>query len=112
MPSNDAQKPLQTLSSALNNLIREAIREDFAWECWDVDSRRFMLEDVAEGFEIGVSPADERMAELEGGDVGLAYDLVVCVHLPSETMCLRISDLNLKEALWNTVHFLDRLLPS
>ena len=71
MARHDRQEPLQTLAPALDNLIREPVREDLAGKGWDVDPRGFVLEDVAECLEVRVPPADDRVAELEGGDVRL-----------------------------------------
>lgn len=45
--------------------------EDFAGERGDVDALGLALEDLAEGFEIGVAPPDGRVSDAEGGDVGL-----------------------------------------
>jgi len=111
MSCDNTQESLETFSSALDNLIREAVCEDFARERRDVDPRGLVLEDISEGFKIGVAPAYKRMAQLEGGNVGLAYDLVVGVHLSSKSMGLRISNLDFQETFGNTVHLFDRLLP-
>ena len=73
---HDRQEPLQTLAPALDNLIREPVREDLAGEGRDVHPRRFVLEDVAEGLKVRVPPADDRVAELEGRDVRLPWPRV------------------------------------
>ena len=62
MPGNDAQEPLETLPPALNDLVREAIREHLPRERRDVHTRGFVLEDVAEGFKVGVAPAHKGMS--------------------------------------------------
>jgi hypothetical protein len=50
--SNDGQKALEALAARLDNLIREAVREDLAGERRDVDTRALALEDVPEGLEV------------------------------------------------------------
>ena len=72
MTRHDRQEPLQTLAPALNDFVREPVREDLAGEGWDVDSRGLVLEDIAEGLEVRVPPANDRVAELEGRDVRLS----------------------------------------
>ena len=52
MTRHDAQEPLQPLPPALNDLIREAIREYLSGERGDVDSGGLVFEDVAEGFKV------------------------------------------------------------
>ena len=44
------------------------------------DARALALEDVAEVLEIAVAPAHDRVAQLEGRDVGPGVDLVGGVH--------------------------------
>ena len=127
MARHDRQEPLETLASTLNDLVRESVRENLARERRNVDPGGLALEDVAERLEIRVPPADNRVAELERGDVrlqevreqgnrrdvlagtaagqqraergrarqsvggerayrtDLAHDLVVGVHLPTES---------------------------
>jgi hypothetical protein len=46
------QKALEPFPSALDDLVREAIREDLAGQGWDVDSRTFPLENVSEGLKV------------------------------------------------------------
>jgi len=62
MTRNDTQEPLQPLPPTLNDLIGEAIREYLSGERGDVDSGGLVLEDVAEGFKVRVTSADEGMA--------------------------------------------------
>lgn len=71
MPSNNAQEALKAFASLLDDFVREAVGEDLAGEGRDVDSRALALEDVTEGFEVGIAPAHEGMSQLECGDVGL-----------------------------------------
>lgn len=69
--SDNREEALESLTARLDDLVREAVREDFSWEWGDVYARRFALEDVTEGFEVGVAPAYGRLAKLECGDVCL-----------------------------------------
>lgn len=117
MTSDDSQEPLQALSPSFDNLVGEPVGEDFAGERRDVDACGFAFENVTEGFEIRVAAADERVAQFEGGDIGLlsfteygggrmkgdrllewvgvvrgrtgglylAHDLIIGVHLPTES---------------------------
>ena len=62
MPGDDSQKPLQTLSPGLDNLVGEPVRENLSWQWRNVDSRGLSFEDISEGFKIGVTPANDRMA--------------------------------------------------
>jgi len=110
MPRNDTQEPLQPFPPPFDNFVREPVRKYFARERRDVDSCGFALEYVAEGFEVRVSPSDEGVTEFKGGNVSLTDYLIIGVHLPPETMSLRIPDFNLQETLWDTIHFLDGLL--
>ena len=71
MASDDAEETLETFSPGLDDLVGEAICEDLAWESGDVDTGGLVLEDVTEGLKVGVSPADERVAQFECRDVGL-----------------------------------------
>ncbi len=66
-----AQEPLKALPSAFDDFVREAVREHLAWQGRDVDACGFVLEDIAECFEVGVAAPDGGMAKLEGGDVCL-----------------------------------------
>ena len=71
MSRNDSEEPLEALAAALDDLVREAVREDLARERGDVHARRLALEDVPEGLEIRVPSAHNRVAQLECGDIGL-----------------------------------------
>ena len=68
---NDRQEPLEALTAGLDDLVREAVREDLAGEGRDVDARRLALEDVPEGLEVRVAPPHDRVSQFEGGDVRL-----------------------------------------
>lgn len=59
---------------ALDRLKRELDAppaEDLAWQWRNVDPLRLALEDVAERLKIRVSSPDGRVADAEGGDIGL-----------------------------------------
>ena len=71
VPSDDSKEPLEALAPALDDLVREPVREDLAGERGDVHARRLALEDVPERLEVGVAAADDRVAQLERGDVRL-----------------------------------------
>jgi hypothetical protein len=71
MAGNDAQKPFQTFSPTLYHLIREAVCKDFTRKGRDVDTSRFMFEDVAESFKVGISTPNKRVTKFEGGYIGL-----------------------------------------
>ena len=65
----------------LNYVVRESVREYFAGQWRDGDSCALTLQDVPEVFKIGVAAAHDRMAQLEGGNVGSRVDLVGSVHV-------------------------------
>ena len=71
MPSDDGEEALEALAAALDDLVREAVREDLAGQRGDVHARALALGDVAEGLEVRVPPSHDGVAELEGGDVRL-----------------------------------------
>ena len=49
---------------------------------WNRDPRALALKDVAKVFKVRVATPDDRVAQLEGGDVGACVDLVRGVHRP------------------------------
>lgn len=61
MASDHAQEPLEALSPGLDDFVREAVGEHFARKRRDVHAGRFTLEDVAEGFKVGISSANQGM---------------------------------------------------
>ena len=71
MSSNNTQKPLQSLSPALNHLIRESIRKYFSGQRRNINAGRFMLENVAKGFKVRVAPPDDGLSKFESGYIGL-----------------------------------------
>lgn len=93
MTDDDTQELLETGAAALDDIVAEAVREDLAGERGDGDAGALALEDIAEVLKIGVAAADTRGAELEGGDVCAADDLVVGVHAATHAMGSRVADL-------------------
>jgi hypothetical protein len=93
MAHHNLQEPLQALPPMLNHIIAKAVREDLPRQGRDGDAGALPLETVAEVFKVGISPADTAVAEFEGGDVGAADNLVVCVHVATVAMSAGISDL-------------------
>ena len=71
VPSDDSKEPLEALAPALDDLVREPVREDLAGQRRDVDARALALEDVAERLEVAVPPPHQRVPQLERGDVRL-----------------------------------------
>lgn len=71
MAGDDGEEAFEALAAALDDLVGEAVREDLAGERRDVHARRLALEDVPEGLEVRVAPPDDRVAQLERGDVRL-----------------------------------------
>lgn len=80
MPHDNPQEPLEPLPSMLDHIIAEAVREYLAGQRWDRDTGGLALEDVAEIFKVGVSAANDGVAQAEGGDVGACMDFVGSVH--------------------------------
>ena len=71
MTCDNAQKALQTLPPALDDLIGKAVGKHFSWEGRDVDTSRFVFKDVAKSLEVRVSATDKGVPKFEGGNVGL-----------------------------------------
>lgn len=71
MTSHNGQKPLQPLSSTLDDFVREAVSKDFAWKRWNINAGGFMLEDITKGLKIGVAATDDGMTEFECRDISL-----------------------------------------
>ena len=69
--SNDSQEAFESLSTGVDDFVRKAVREDFARERRDGHAGGLSLEDVAEGFKVGIAPSDGGVAQFEGGDVRL-----------------------------------------
>ena len=64
----------------LNYVVAEPVREHLAWQRRDGDPRALSFQYVAKVFKVRVSPPYGAVLELEGGDVGAAYYLIVGVH--------------------------------
>ena len=77
--SDDGQEPLEALTTGVDNLVREAVREDIAGEGRDGHARGLALEDITEGLEVGVASSDGGVAQFESGDVCLLAVKVVGV---------------------------------
>jgi hypothetical protein len=71
MTGHNGEETFKALSSALNDLVRKSVREDFARQGWNIDACGLALEDVPEGLEVRVAPPDERVSELESRDIRL-----------------------------------------
>ena len=80
MTDHNRQKPLQPLPAMLNHVIAETVREHLAGQGGDGDTRTLPLQDLAEIFKVGVAPAHDGVAQLEGRDAGVQVDLVGGVH--------------------------------
>lgn len=77
----------------LNHIVTEAIGKDLSRQRWDRNTRALPLKNVAEVFKVRIASAHAAMTELEGGDVGAANNLVVCVHAAAHPVGARIPDL-------------------
>ena len=58
MSGNDSKETFKALSTSVDDLVRETVREDFAGEWRDVDAGGLAFEDVTEGFEVAVASSD------------------------------------------------------
>lgn len=94
MAYNNSQELLQPRAAILNDVVVEAIGKDLARQRRNCDTGAFPFEDIAEILEIRVPSPYGTLAQLEGGDVGTAEDLVVGIHVPAHTVRLWISDLD------------------
>ena len=63
-----------------NYIVAEPVRKHFAGQRRNGNPRAFSFQYVAKVFKIRVSPPYSAVLELEGGDVGAAYYLVIGVH--------------------------------
>ena len=77
----------------LDDVVAEAVREDFAGQRRDRDSRALALEDVPEVLKVRVASPHRAVLQLEGRDVCSTDDLVVGVHLAADAVRLGVSDL-------------------
>jgi len=108
---NYLQEPLEPFPPVLNNIIGEAVGEDLARKRRDGYAGRFALKDISEVFKVGVPAADRGGFKLERWYICPAYNLVVGVHFPADTMGLRVLDLDLKKVLRWAVDLVEALRP-
>lgn len=108
---DDLEELLEAGATAFDDVVGEAVGEDLAGERGDGDAGALALEDVAEVLEVAVAPAHAALAQLEGGDVGAAHDLVVGVHVPRRPVRPRLPHLDLQEVLRRPVDLVERLVP-
>lgn len=94
VPDDDLEELLQAGPAALDDVVAEAVGEDLSRQGGDGDAGALALEDVAEVLEVGVPAADAALAQLEGGDVGAADDLVVGVHGAPDAVRSRVAHLS------------------
>ena len=62
MAGDDGEEALKALAATLDDLVGEAVCEDFAGERGDVDAGGLALEEIAEGLKVGVAAADDGVA--------------------------------------------------
>jgi hypothetical protein len=93
MANDNLQEPLQALPAMLNHVIAKPVREHLPRQRRDRHARALALEDVAEVFEVAVAAPHAAVAQLEGGDVGAAEDLVVGVHAAADAVGAGVFDL-------------------
>ena len=86
MSCDDGEEPLEALTAGLDDLVREAVREDLSGEGRDIHASGLALEDITERLEVRVPPANDRVAELECWDVRLAYTIRNRAIYASRTM--------------------------
>ena len=75
----------------LNHIIAKPVREDLSWQRGNRDSCRLALENVAEVLKVGITSANRGVAQLEGGNIGPAENLVVCVHVAAHAVGARVA---------------------
>ena len=81
MARDDGEEALEALAAALDDLVGEPVREDFSGQRWDVHPCRFTLENVAEGFKVGVASSDGGVLGDEGGNVCLKINYIMSFGL-------------------------------
>lgn len=99
MSHDNLQKLLQPRAPPLNHIVAKSIGKHFSRQRGDGHARTLPLQYVAEVFEIRVSAADAALAQLEGGDVGAAEDLVVRVHGPADAVGSGVANLDAAKGL-------------
>jgi hypothetical protein len=91
--NDNLEELLEAGAAALDDVVAEAVGEDLAGQGRDGDAGALALEDVAEVLEVGVAAAHAALAQLEGGDVCAADDLIVGVHGAPDAVRARVADL-------------------
>ena len=103
MSNNNLQETLQSLTSVFDHIVAEPVGEHLARQRRNGNPRAFPLEDVPEVLEVRVAAANDRVLELEGGNVGAADDLVGGVHVAGSAMSLGVADLFMIDGLaWSS----------
>lgn len=110
MADDDLEELLEAGAAALDDVVGEAVGEDLAGQGGDGDAGALALEDVAEVLEVAVAAAHAALAQLEGGDVGAADDLVVGVHVARGAVGARAAHLDLEEVLGRPVDLVEGLV--
>jgi len=70
----------------LNNIITKPIRKHLSRQRRNRNTGALPLENITEVLKVRVTSAHNAVVELEGGDVGSAYDLVVGVHVAAHAV--------------------------
>lgn len=94
MADDNLEELLEPRTATLDDVVAEAVGEDLAGERRDGDASALALENVAEVLKVGVATADAALAQLEGGDVGAAHDLVVGVHVATHAVGSGVANLD------------------
>lgn len=95
MTDDDLKELLKPGAAALNNVVGEAVGEDLAGQGRDGDASALALQDVPEVLEVAVAPAHAALAQLKGGDVGAAHDLIVGIHGARRAVRAGVTDLRI-----------------
>jgi hypothetical protein len=96
MSDNYLQKSLKSLPPVLDDIIGEPVREHLSRQRRDCDAGGLALEDIAEVFEVAVSPADAGELELCGKDISTQHDRGRKEsHLEGGDVCLKCGRLEL-----------------
>ena len=76
MSNNNLQEALQAPPPLFDHAVVKAVEVDFTRQCRNRNTRALALQQVPEDFEVGVTAADLRTAQLESGNVGGEADQV------------------------------------
>ncbi len=77
----------------LNHIVTKPVRKHLPRQRRDRHPRALPLQYIPEILKVGIPPAYGAVLELEGGNVGPADDLVVCVHAARRAVRLGVFDL-------------------